>query len=544
MASHVVVIDTGARRATIKTTPGKHLTDVLQEACSKWGLNAEQYILKHNKKIVDLSLTLRLANLPPGAQLELVQASRSPSVITVALQLPESENSTRLTHKFPSNTSFWQILRVFESGQSTITNVPRNLIITQRGVPEMGQGGSGRLNYEIPVLHFMGRELSTFTDLQKTLGQMGFNTGNVLLRLSFRNSGKPLEEAMQEISLYFKEADEPEPTLSGAHAGSVGTFQSEAAPMSMSIDADVPSLPSPDDTPMEDPTAPSTSSKEEAPIAPLTVFAKESPASAPQASEPTPDNTVLSEQNPETISTPIVESTSPLPTLNHAFRIFSPSSDTVPLAARTAFNDADYEFTIDHAKQYQAHLAQESRNRRLKSDAELAAQERAKADKLSAIKTVTIRVRLPDQYQIEADFTQDDTTAALYRFVRYVLEKPDEGFVLRYTGPKGGQLVLKDGGEKLVKDLGFVGRALVVFAWDDAVILSVRKQPILKSQWRDKAEEIKVDLGMREAESSKGNECAKTVGEGKQDKGKAKVQLSHAEKESKLKSLLGKFSKK
>ena len=46
MSSHVVVLDVTARRATVKTTPGKHLTDILQEACTKLGIDASQYGLK------------------------------------------------------------------------------------------------------------------------------------------------------------------------------------------------------------------------------------------------------------------------------------------------------------------------------------------------------------------------------------------------------------------------------------------------------------------------------------------------------------------
>ncbi len=53
MASHVVVIDSSARRTLIKTTPGKFLSDVLQEACIKLGLDASTYGLKY----VDLSLS-------------------------------------------------------------------------------------------------------------------------------------------------------------------------------------------------------------------------------------------------------------------------------------------------------------------------------------------------------------------------------------------------------------------------------------------------------------------------------------------------------
>ena len=46
MASHVVVLDSTARRAIVKTTPDKHLTDVLREACQKLGRDPDNYCLK------------------------------------------------------------------------------------------------------------------------------------------------------------------------------------------------------------------------------------------------------------------------------------------------------------------------------------------------------------------------------------------------------------------------------------------------------------------------------------------------------------------
>ena len=47
MASHVVVIDSSARRATVKVTPQTYLSDVLAQACSKLGLRSELYGLKY-----------------------------------------------------------------------------------------------------------------------------------------------------------------------------------------------------------------------------------------------------------------------------------------------------------------------------------------------------------------------------------------------------------------------------------------------------------------------------------------------------------------
>ncbi len=46
MSSQVVVIDDKARRAVIKVTPGKPLSDVLQEACTKLGLDPNSYGLR------------------------------------------------------------------------------------------------------------------------------------------------------------------------------------------------------------------------------------------------------------------------------------------------------------------------------------------------------------------------------------------------------------------------------------------------------------------------------------------------------------------
>jgi tether containing UBX domain for GLUT4 len=45
-SAHVVVIDTSFRRVTIKVTPGKYMTDVLDEACTKFGIKASNYGLK------------------------------------------------------------------------------------------------------------------------------------------------------------------------------------------------------------------------------------------------------------------------------------------------------------------------------------------------------------------------------------------------------------------------------------------------------------------------------------------------------------------
>ncbi len=48
MASNVVVIDSSFRRHTVKVTPGKYMTEVLEEACKKFNIKSENYGLKYS----------------------------------------------------------------------------------------------------------------------------------------------------------------------------------------------------------------------------------------------------------------------------------------------------------------------------------------------------------------------------------------------------------------------------------------------------------------------------------------------------------------
>ena len=142
MASHVVVLDAVFKRTQIKVTPSTSLRTVLEQACAKYKIDPDQHILKNSKdKTVDLSLPFRLSGLVSGAKLQLVQSSRSPSVVKVALQLPTEDNSARLEDRFPSNTPLWLILRKFEDGVAGNTT---RLNLTERSAPST-ETGSGYL---------------------------------------------------------------------------------------------------------------------------------------------------------------------------------------------------------------------------------------------------------------------------------------------------------------------------------------------------------------------------------------------------------------
>ncbi|KAI9714492.1 MAG: hypothetical protein M1820_000453 [Bogoriella megaspora] len=526
MASHVFVIDSAARRTQVKTTPGSYLRDVLDQACKSKGLNADHFELKQGNKTLDLSLSIRLSGLSSGAKLDLVQTSRTPSVISVALQLPDSIGSSRLTDKFPSNTSIWQILRRFESGAAGQAQAQQTTSynFTQRGAAEVqdGASGAGRMYYEMPVITVLGRELNTLADLQKTLGQLGLNKGSSLLRLTFRRSDLPLEEAMKEISEFFKEdgpsnAGTNEPTATPAPDSNLAT-EPEPAAVTEAI-ASIPSNseagPSNLDLPGADTTVNLETAKAEAPTPELTAMDIDPIASDETSTIPGPD------QRPVTI--------------------FQPPSSSTPQAALASYNPNDYEPTIDHAKSHQASLSARGRNQRLLSDAETAELEQSKAEQLAKVAQIVILIRLPDQSRIQGTFTKDDTTAALYSFVRNMIVHADQPFQLKYMDAKARQSVLSEGEQKLIRDLRLQNRTLVNFVWADGAAPATRSGPSLKEEYREKAQVLKVDNAFGSEENA---QPSGSQGESSAEAAKPEQKKGKGNFEAKMKKILGGLGKK
>ncbi|KAL8873741.1 MAG: hypothetical protein Q9174_000827 [Haloplaca sp. 1 TL-2023] len=440
MASNVVVIDASARRVTIKTTPTKILSDILQEACAKLGADANIHGLQHNNKKLDLSNPVRLSGLSPGAKLELLVLSRSPSVVSVALQLPESEAdgvpSGRLIDKFPSSTTLWLILRKFESMAPQ-----RNY--TGRGKTRTldGDSGAGRLFHEAPVFGVLGRELTSFTDLQKTLAQLGYNDGSVLLRLKFRVSETPLEEAMEQIERYFKS------TQSDEASDSCPTGKSTDVPLS---DIREPMSSGQGDNNRTPPEPASLGGKETACKGTLE---SEQTSPRPESQQPTTDIILGPGQRPVTV--------------------LRPSSSSTPRAAQQAFNEGDYEPTIAHAKLHQARLQSSGRNQSLLSDKELADRSTAKAQRMADVKEISVRVRYPDGNMVNARFSNLETAQTLYDHAKGLLkdELEEESFLLH---------------------LGFLGNTLVNLSWEDPSKPLTQIRPVIKSSILEVSKEIEV----------------------------------------------------
>lgn len=522
MASHVFVIDSALKRTQVKVSPGKYLREVLEEACKARKLDPDSYTLKaQNNKPIDLSQQFRLSGLSPGAKLQLTQASKSTGVVNVALQLPDSEGG-RLQDKFPSTTSLWLVLRKFED--AVAGQPPRKLNLTQRGVPPDQSTGSGRLEYEQPVLNVMGRNLETFSDLQKSLGQLGFNSGSVLLRMSYRNNGQPLEEAMKEIGQYFSAADSALPAVSA-----VGSTTQETRAAHAAANGNTESVPDAD--------------------------ANTESNSAPEPAEPTSDvvsgldattaHTVEKDHLASASETPLPKQPSPAQSrpsnVVNGISVFRPPSSSTPAAALHEEDPKTFEPTIEHAKAHQADLERRGKNKRLLSTKEEQDQAAAQQAKLDSIHQVGVRVRYPDQSSIKTSITADDTSADLYARIMGTLAHAPEPFELRYFDTKNQHHILPNSTVKrMIKDFGISGNSLVTMTWAPDASLEARQPPCLKPEYYNVAQDLKVELQSQQAAGEENHRSAMA----KKDTASApSAGKGSGDIESKLKRFMG-FGKK
>ena len=223
---------------------------------------------------------------------------------------------------------------------------------------------------------------------------------------------------------------------------------------------------------------------------------------------PTVERAVTSE-NPTPKRIPPAETLTEGPD-QRAISVFAPPSSSAPYAARQAFNEKDYEPTIDQARLHQARLTQSSRNKRLPTDAEIAAQQEAQRQKLANVKEVEIKIRFPDQRQVISKFSDADTGSNLYSFVKGLLERENEPFILKFSAARGPKTVPNDAETKLISELAMTGKVLVNFIWDEGASVEARGGPVLKDKYQSQAREIQ-NPEIREPADQKENKSPGSV---------------------------------
>jgi tether containing UBX domain for GLUT4 len=364
----------------------------------------------------------------------------------------------------------------------------------------------------------MGRGLEGFSDLQKSLSQLGL-TGSVMMRLSFKSSGQPLEEAMRQMEQHFVVAEASSSATEAATSANAPSSTTEA-PQALLNEA--PPSQVNDTTPNADLASNAASIDQQLMDVPMEESVTSGIVAAPTdiASEASSSDTAN--------------------TLN-GIAVFRPPSSNTPAAALQEEDSSTFEPGIEHAKAHQAALQRASRNTRLLSDAELAEQASAREAKIATIQSVKVRVRYPDQSIIETKVTAADTAADLYAKVTETLANPSESYELRFAGPKGPHQVLPNtSSQLLVRDFGFRGSILLTLVWAASASVQARQNPSLKEAYRSRATDLKVELqGQREAgQESHRTAMARPESTSGGSSGKSKVDL-----EAKMKKFLG-FGKK
>ena len=256
---------------------------------------------------------------------------------------------------------------------------------------------------------------------------------------------------MQEMEQYFKSVED-----SGSEPQRNGAVQTEADPSEpQATEETPPSTGPPSHTPLPDPTS----------VPQDTLLPDFEPTDEPPTTAPT------------STGRPII--------------VFAPPSSTTPLAAQTAYNPTDYVPTVDHAKQHQARLAASTANRRLPSDAELAARKAAQDSKIAAVSEVEIKVRFPDQSSAVARFGREDPATVLYAHVRSMLARETEPFRLTRAGA-GGTVDVPENESRLIADLGLAGKVLVTVVWAEGASVEARSGEVLKPEVANIARRIEV----------------------------------------------------
>lgn len=150
---------------------------VLSQTCREQGLDIDLYDIIHRGKDLDLSLTVRFANLPNNCQLDLRQRAtpRTGGEVSIAVQ---TDSGQRTTGKFPSNDTLHHVI------SSTV------------GIPAVGS------SKEV-VCVFTRREIVGEEALRTTtLSDLGLTSGSAVLRVTARDKGvAPVQAFVEDLKL-------------------------------------------------------------------------------------------------------------------------------------------------------------------------------------------------------------------------------------------------------------------------------------------------------------------------------------------------------
>lgn len=478
----VSVLTPNGRRQTVKVSPNTPLLQVLEDVCKKHGFNPEEYGLKFQRNVLDLTLQWRFASLPNNAKLEVVPCSRhqtgAESVVRIALQL---EDGSRLQGSFSSGQTLWDLL----------THFPQ--------IRPSEQEASGAT----PVCVYMRDEISGEAALQKTsLKTLGLTGGSAIIRYVLKSapaSGDITDAVATPTEAVAKatESQSPPPetsTLPDRQPVSVESPAEVTAPVIQTLP--VRQEEEEPNTIQEQSVRPKTRpAADQRDLVPQTD--DERPGTSQQQHPATPNNFVpfsgggqrlggagtsglkTSSSWTSSISSSPPKAKKPKP--NHEVK----SVDREPLIFHldsgsrrrndTELPDEFFEVTMDDVRKRFAQLKSE---RRALEEAPLMTKSLREAqmkEKLDRYPKVVLRIQFPDRQVLQGFFTPLETVGDLRHFITSHLQDPQLQFYLFVAPPK---TILNDPGVTLFQASLFPA-AVVYFGSD------VRTECYLRSDLLD-----------------------------------------------------------
>ncbi|XP_038227404.1 tether containing UBX domain for GLUT4 isoform X2 [Dermochelys coriacea] len=179
----VSVLAPNGRRVTVRVGPGTTLLQVLEEVCGMQNFNANEYDLKFQRSVLDLSLQWRFAKLPNNAKLEVVPIARNragtENRVQIALQL---NSGSRLQDTFHSGQTLWELLSHFTQ--------------TRECVEQHSEFS--------PVCIYMRDEIAGKASLERTtLKSLGLTGGNAIIRVVIKKCGSSGQEEAEDTAAPF-----------------------------------------------------------------------------------------------------------------------------------------------------------------------------------------------------------------------------------------------------------------------------------------------------------------------------------------------------
>ncbi|KAF5097064.1 hypothetical protein D0Z00_002529 [Geotrichum galactomycetum] len=487
------------RTAKIKCEPSTLLRDVRARACAVFALaDPADFSLKHKTSELDLSLPVRLTSLIQNAKLELVVATArakrrdaGPAEVMIRLRVEDlaPHFSDKLVAPFPAaSTTLWQVLAFFER----ISGIN----FTKRVYTKTLSGSSGVLMFEMPIVQAFSRRFAKLEEFSGLLVELGLSNKQETLRVRFEKTEIMFHDAIELQTKLFGEVSDT----------TTETATKETAPQNMPTKEVVPEP---------------SSMLNQANLLPETPI------------EPTSDG--INGDSATLQSAEPVQLDSAVPT-DRKVQVYLPST-----APRVIADDDDSAYVVSVAQiqrlhdQIQKVSAPKDGPLLTKALRDKQAQEKHQQQ----VSAIQIRIRLPDQTNLEAEFATTETVAAVVAFVRSVLSRPDLPFNLFISPPK---TILADTAAQLGRDLRLARRTLLFLEWRYGAGYTAADFPttgILLPEYAQAAKaiteapDVKLDTA-RAAESETGPaECGKASSGGASWLTKGKGPLS-AHQKSKL----------